>query len=349
MGENQIENQIEEYAELESNAIDNYIEKIYSKKVPEPVPPSEEDNSFFKIAGIEAILFTISGIGIVIYSSIRTGGLFFIMEKLLLEEFKLGDALTQVFSSTSMITSLLAFELFVLADGFSKGKSNEELKRSNFGLYSALGVIVLAGIFSAMGFFPSINENIKLIFYLIIAVGSAVASGIIALASGENIGFTFTKVENTRKKLKENHKLEYQSWREAGIKAYNSSHYAIGSKKSSEFFSTLSTLEKDSNVKEPVIEANKTNDKKQSDVEKNRFSNLSKTEQAYELIEKFVKEKNRIPSTKEISELGYSIGTVSIVRNRYILNNSEWLLKNKIITNELYAKAKQSVENKKGE
>lgn len=67
-------------------------------------------------------------------------------------------------------------------------------------------------------------------------------------------------------------------------------------------------------------------------------------EQSYELIEKFFKDKNRLPSTREISELGYSIGTVSTARNKFIVNNGERLIKKNIISHEMYVKAKQAIE-----
>jgi hypothetical protein len=137
-----------EYVEVEANAIEAYIKNIYAKKVNEPLYPSGEELSFWRIAGIEAIMFTIAGFGIAIFSSVRTGGLFYILETLLLTKYNLGSGITTGLSLTSMITSLLAFELYVLADGFTEGRENHSVVRSKIGVMASLGVIVVAGVFT---------------------------------------------------------------------------------------------------------------------------------------------------------------------------------------------------------
>lgn len=332
-----------ELTKIESKAIDSYIENIYTKKVPEPVPPTKEDLSFWKIAGIEATLFTIAGIAIAIYSSIRTGGLFYIMETLLLKEFNMPDSITSVFSIGAMITSLGAFELFVLADGFSKGKENKTLKRSNIGLYSSLGVIVLAGIFTGFGLIPNLAESFKMIFYIVIAVFTAVAGGLVALYSGENIGFTFLRVERTRDKLIKNHSDNYQKWKEGAIKSYQTSRYAIGSKKSAEFMETMSKLSAEYKTADNQIEV------PENMVDFSRYTLSDDAFTIYKNIVEFVKINNRLPTKKELVFLGKDEKTTFVALGKFIINYEKTLLKNKKVKPELIDRAKKYLEDNKNQ
>lgn len=327
--------QEEELTKLESKAIESYIEDIYSKKVPEPVPPSEKDLSFWRIAGIEATLFTISGVAIAVYSAIRTGGLFFIMETLLLREFGLDPALINTFSLSAMITSLGAFELYVLADGFSKGRENKSLKRSDIGLYASLGVIVLAGIFTGLGLVPQMNETIKIVFYTITAVVTAIAGGLVALFSGENIGFTVLRVEKIREKLIKSHAENHLRWKEGAIKSYQSSHYAVGSKKANDFIENLNKVKKVNVIHNDLDEINFIEDKKN-----NAFV-------IYNMIVKFVKDNRRLPKTNEMTSFSTNDLKNKLALSKYIVTNENQLLRNKLVNENIIEKARSYYEENK--
>lgn len=292
-----------EYLELEAEAIKKYVSEIYLKKVQEPQKPSQKDMSFWKIAGIEATLFTIAGLGIAVYSAIRTGGLFFIMETLLLQKFNMPEIIQSGFSWTAMVTSLLAFELYVLADGFSKGKKNKSLKRSNVGLFSSLGTIVLAGIFTGLGLIANLNPTVELIFYITIAIVTAIAGGLVALYSGENIGYTVSLVQVTREKLNTDYKNDYKKWREDGVRAYNSSHYALGSKKNVEFIRN--------------IEEKQEKEAAHKSVEKEYLDLLMTS------LENFYEKHGRIPEVKELKKLGVTEEMAEEAIKRYALENNK--------------------------
>lgn len=267
-----------------------YIEDIYSKKVPEPVAPTKKQLSFWSIAGIEATLFTVAGFGIAIYSAIRTGGLFYIMETLLLRKFQLPQIVSDVFSLSAMITSLGAFELFVLADGFSKGREQIGLKRSNVGLFASLGVIVIAGMFTGLGLIPNLDPIIEITFYTAIAIGTAFAGGLVALYSGQNIGFTFAKVESERARLISEHQGLYKTWRDGAIEAYKSNRGALEENEYKLFLEDMITNKSSNATAEKELE--------KFDKEYVNFLQTS--------LENYYKKNNRVLTLEELTGLGIS-------------------------------------------
>jgi hypothetical protein len=339
-----------EFTKVEAKAIDGYIEDIYSKKVPAPTAPSKKELSFWNIAGIEAVLFTIAGIGIAIYSAIRTGGLFYIMEVLLLEKFSLSPAITEVLSLSAMISSLAAFELYVIADGFVKGRNNENLKRSAIGLWSSLGIIVISGLFTGLGLISNLDPNFELYFYIIIAISTAFAGGLVALYSGENIGFTFAKVDRVRKELVEKHRDDFQLWRESGIKSYNSSHYALGTKKSSEFVRNLNKVTRKSN-KAPIYKKKILEKKAPIQEEKSEYKkiglgkNFSKNfVSTYDNVMSFVEKNNRLPKVAELETLGSDKTQTYLAYSQFIMQNEAHLLETNLISNDSIEKVKKYLD-----
>jgi len=73
----------EEILRTDADNIQRYIDEFYSIKVPPPNSPTKKDLSFWNIVGLEATLYTIAALGGVVVSSVRTGGLFYILEQLL--------------------------------------------------------------------------------------------------------------------------------------------------------------------------------------------------------------------------------------------------------------------------
>jgi hypothetical protein len=356
--------QEQELTKIEARAIDSYIEDIYSKKVPEPTSPNKNDLSFWRIAGIEATLFTIAGIAIAIYSAIRTGGLFYIMESLLLREFGLPEALINTFSLSAMITSLGAFELYVLADGFSKGRENKNLKRSEIGLYASLGVIVLAGIFTGLGLVPQLSDTFKVIFYSIIAVTTAISGGLVALYSGQNIGYTVLRVEKAREKMLKMHSENYQKWKEGAVKSYQTSRYALGSKKSNNFIESLNNIKKQKTkafetevTEEPTpplkavivekqvpakkIEPKKTQTAPVAIPVKGEYTKHTSPMSVFDNIHLFVKANNRLPRNTELDLLSADKDMAMAELAKYMVTYEDKILEYKMTTAESIEKARE--------
>lgn len=343
------ENVFDEFLLQDAQAQESYIQNIYSKKVPPPEKPTKEELSFWNIAGIEAVLFTVAAIGVVIFSSIRTGGLFFILEQLLLKEFGLSQIITDGFSLMSMIFSLLAFEGYVTADGFFKGKNNGSVKTSKIGVFSSLAVIVIAGIFTGIGL-VELPESIKTGFYITIAIVTAIAGGIVAYFSGENIGFTFSKVQRDRIAIQERHREAYDRWLNDAVSSYQKSHYNIRHKSAEKIYGNKPQFFKNNSKNENLVDEEYENFKKQKEQDEknlkfqNWYNSLSKREKVYYHVEDFFNKNGKLPTVQEISNLGFSIGYASEGINKFIVQNEELLLSNNIIGFEKVTKAKESLK-----
>lgn len=331
MPDNIYESDVEfEFSKKEAKAIDDYIKDIYSKKVKEP---ERGDLSFWKIAGIEASIFLLVALGVIVFSSIRTGGLFFILESLLLQKFNINETIKNGFSFVDMVASLMAFELFVAGVGFARGKANTDVKISRLGEYASLTVIVLAGVFSGIGLIK-IDSNIETWFYIVIALSTALAGGIVAIASGENIGYTFSKVSSERKRIIDEHREEHQRWLDGAIKAYNTSHYNLASKRSAEFFNSIKARAESSQNERSLNNSEQTVQN-----ELNVHKSISKLEIVYQSIEQFVQKYNRMPTTDELVNAGASRAYASLAMNQFTVNNADKLIKGGVVNQERVNKA----------
>jgi len=216
-----------EMIERDANAQEVYIENVYSRKI---TPPEKPKTTFWSIVGVDAVLYTISGIGASILSGIRTGGLFYILEQTLLTEYNLGSAITGSLSTASLITSLLAFEGFLLATGFSNGRRKGKVTISKWSLFVAFLVVMSAGIFSGLGIIDTTSE-MNNILNVILALITAIGAGVITYFGGENIGYSFHFYNEEKKRMIEEYKNEYNEYRENALRAYGSSRYNINSKR----------------------------------------------------------------------------------------------------------------------
>jgi hypothetical protein len=173
------------------------------------------------------------------------------------------------------------------------------------------------------------------------AFGTAIAGGIVAKASGANIGFTFSKVERVRKELIANHQNLYQTWRENAVKAYNTSHYNVASKKSSEFLTVMKKREGASN-EASKFDGNLTENAKASNDGQNP-QNIqkapSKLDLVFDEIKKFVKTNGRLPKVAELEKSGMSHGYASLALNQFTVDNGPTLLKAGLINQERLNKA----------
>lgn len=203
-----------------------YIDKVYSRRVP---PPKKGDTSFWGIVGIDASLFTLTAIAGAVLSSIRTGGLFYILEQELLKEYQVASGMSGLLSTASLVTSLVAFEGFLLGVGFTTGRRNNKVKISKFGVILAFVVVLSAGVFSGLGI-VDVTEQVKNIINIVLAIVTAVGATFITYFGGENIGYSFAIFENRKKEIETEFQEEYNNWNEGAIKSYQSSRYNIRSK-----------------------------------------------------------------------------------------------------------------------
>jgi hypothetical protein len=304
-------NQYKETLREDAEAIQTYIEELYSVRVPPPLKPSSSDLSFWKLAGIEATLFSISALGAAILSSVRTGGLFYILEEKLLTKFQLSGIVANSLSLIALITSLLAFEGFLIAHGFSKGKSNNAVKISRIGLMAAFAVIMFAGVFSGFGII-TLPGNWEQIFDIGLALVTAVSAGLVTYFGGENIGYSVNKVSNDRQCIMDKYQESYNAWIRKAVDSYKSSHYSLN---------RMGGVQNEQEEYIPV----------QSGVQTavNSVQKQKKSELAYIKVGQFVNVNGRLPSVSETESLGdFSRGLAHSAINAYIYDNEEECIRN---------------------
>lgn len=308
--------EIIERTQEDSKSIEAYIENIYSQKVVPPSPPSKNSLSFWKLSGLEAMLFTISAISGAILSSIRTGGLFYLLEIKLLTEYNIDPFITNLLAISALITSLATFEGFLLAFGFYKGKANGKLNASVAGLLSSFIVVLAAGVFSGLGIVNNIPENIRMAINVSLALITGLGAAFVVFFSSENIGFTVTSYEHKKKNIINEYQELYQDWRRHAVQSYMTSHYYKSSK------NVQNTFNNEQNLNKSSMEVQNTF---------NLPTKESKFEQSLLAIENFVNQYGRLPKIDELVEIGISRGYASMAINKFIVDNGDKLIHSGII------------------
>lgn len=219
----------------DGDAIEAYLHNIYRKSVPEPQPPTKQELSFWKIAGIESSLFVLSAVGAAVLSAIRTGGLFYILEVKLIEKFKLNSILGNSLGGLSMITALLAFEGFLIAYGLTKGKESGKIQVSKTGMTVSIATIIMAGIFSSFSI-VSVTDDFQMFMNILLALITGSASAIVAFYSSENLGFILNHVTARKNEILLNHQNAYMAWHGEAVNTYLNSTYNIRHKRSSKIY-----------------------------------------------------------------------------------------------------------------
>ena len=326
--------QYKETLREDAEAIQTYIEELYSVRVPPPLKPTSSDLSFWKLAGIEATLFSISALGAAILSSVRTGGLFYILEEKLLTKFQLSGMVANSLSLIALITSLLAFEGFLIAHGFSKGKENNAVKISRIGLMAAFAVIMFAGVFSGFGII-TLPGNWEQIFDIGLALVTAVSAGLVTYYGGENIGYSVNKVSNDRQCIMDKYQESYNAWIRKAVDSYKSSHYSLN-KMGVQSPAPFERIDHEG-VQFPVQSRQK----------------MKKSEQAKLEVEQFEKNNERLPSVTELMnfsqvEGGISRGLASYAINDYIYENGEDCIQKRYVSQDGYNDICESVEKRNG-
>jgi hypothetical protein len=296
--------------------IEDYINKNYKARVPEPPTPTAEDLSFRKIVGIESLLFTSSGLGAVVFSAIRTGGYFYIVERQLLSKFNIPGIIIEILSWMALVSTLFAFEGLLLATGFAKGKNQSNTKVSNIGIVSAFVAIVVIGILSGLGI-VKMQTNIESGLNLLAALITSISAAIISFFGGENIGYTFSLYDTKKADLLREHEDRYRMWREGAVRSFNI---------------TRSKFQKNSKN-----ERNFSNDEVEF---QKAFQSMSKIDQARYLVKKHYDTTGEMAVNSDISKQGISIGYASQAINEFIQQNGEELVHSGKISEERYARVK---------
>jgi len=284
--------------EFERDAVEIFLRETYSHKVPQPIAPTPQEMGFAKIAGLDVTMLAVSAIGAILFSALRTGQLFFIIETALFGE--TNPFLANAFGFLSMILALFCFEGFVFATSFYKGRHLKNVRISNVGIFLSMLVIVIAGIFSGLPLI-TLPENILIIFNTVVAVLTAFSAAFIVYFSSENIGFAVSNVDRIREEKKENHLKAYQHWRDAGVKSYNSS--------------------KTFNVRKAGVTKNPSTIPSQvlTAIEPKE----NKSELTYRTIEQYHKTNGKLPTVRELNELaGVSVGTAQNALREYRERNN---------------------------
>lgn len=330
------------YAE-EAGVIEDYIHNVYGKRVKpprEPEPLTRKDMSFWKLVGVEASLYGGSGIAAIIFSAFRTGTLFYVVESLLLSEFGIGSVITNTVSLALAAIGLFAFEGYLAADGFSKGKNAEDVKASKVATYMAGAVILAGGVFSSMSLISDLIVNIKIWVYLIISIVMAVAGTVIVFYSGANIGFVVLSFDKKKKALVRDFDTRYSrwdkandAWREKAVGTFWQSRQGRAFKKGS-----------------AIVQNEHQNEQAVQEGVQDSFtavSKLTKAEQAFNWVEAFVHTTEQIPTVSQVVEQGgFKKTMASYAINDFICDNADALISDRLVDAERAQRACASVDKR---
>ncbi len=326
------QNVYEEELVKDNKAIESYLRNIYSESAPRPTPPTEDDLSFWKIAGLESSLFVLSGIGAAVLSAIRTGGLFWLLEELLFNKFGVLKSLGGLFGFISMISALLAFEGFLLGYGLSRGRKSGKMEVSQTGLIVSMVTVISAGIFSSFSI-VTVTENWQAIMNVALALITGGASALVAFYSSENLGYILNHVSAKKTEILSNHQANYTHWREGGLKAYFKSHYNIRHKNSDKVYGG------NQQQNAPIIA---------SPVSTAPMKKKSKVELGFDFVSRYYLENGTLPTNKVVSDgAGVAIGSAfTAIQNFIVLNEGE-LLSKKVISQEQVERANSVLNDAK--
>ena len=310
--------EVSQFVEEQGN-IKNYIEKVYSTRVP---PPESPNTSFWNLVGLKTAFFSISSLGAIVFSAIRTGGYFYLVEVVLLSKFNIPETMVNILALSAFIAALFAFEGYALADGFSRGEKMNGVEQSNFGLYSSFATIMLVGVFSGLEI-AELSDSLRNNLSILVAILTSISAASIAFFGGKNLGFAVGEFKKKKKDLLIEHQASYDTWRDGAFRSYTST---MGSVKSRVQFP----------VQKPF---NSEHDSEQNDESVQpmfkREKKMSKSELAYEFVNNFVNKYGEIPKTTvDISQENFKKTYLSYAINDYICTNAEGLLQDGLVTQE---------------
>lgn len=315
----------------EQENIRAYIEKVYSERVP---PPDRPSLTFWNLVGVKTVFFSASSLGAIIFSAIRTGGYFYLVEVILLSKFNIPEQVINGLAIAAFVSALFAFEGFAVADGFSKGEKMSDVEESNWGLWASFLTITLVGIFSGLGI-ADITEGFQNTFSIITAVLTSISAASIAFFGGKNLGFAVRDFNEKKKLILESHQIAYDDWREGAFRSYTSTMGSVRKRVQGTSQNEHQNEQGDENVQQDV----------QSSV-----STMNKSDMAYRLLNDYVQANGKMPSVRTLSSLAsVSVGTASPVINEYIYDNKEALIEDGIIDDKRYREVVEKFLDKEKE
>lgn len=339
----QEENIFDEELLKDKLAFEAFINNIYAKAVPPPQKPTEKDLSFFSLAGLELSLFVLSALGAAVLSAVRTGGLFYVLEILLISRFGLGDVLGNLFGTISMVAALFAFEGFLIAYGVRHGRESGKLNVSKWGLGVSFLTVISAGVFSSFSIVNISGTPFESFMNILLAIITGFASALTAYYASDNMGHILNFVTASKNSLLQGHQEAYQVWIDGANKAYTSSKYNIRGKRASQIYGN-GLLQ--SNFNSEVGASNPLQNTA------NLEPKLKSNEIAANFIEAFLNKNGRMPTQTEIVD-GANVGTTSAFYYmcEYMVNNADRLIASNIrrgdgslVTPEMIQKAKDSLD-----
>jgi len=316
-------NVYEEELRKDNEAFEAYLNNIYKKDVPRPTPPTKEEISFWRLAGLESSLFVLSAIGAALLSAIRTGGLFWLLEALLFAKFGLNQEwsfLGDVLGFGSMIFALMAFEGFLLGYGLTKGRESGKMEVSRTGLIVSLVTVISAGIFSSFSI-VTVNDVWQAFMNIVLALITGGASALVAFYSSENLGFILNSVSSKKNEKLSEHQKADQDWRDGARDSYLTSFYNIRHKKSEKVYGGSNNNQSPQNQK--------TNNQE----EKQEPKKIGKFEIAYNFIAEHYARTKTIPTNETVSKgAGLALGTAFSAIQKFVIDNGDELVSNGSIT-----------------
>ncbi len=311
--------QYQEYLEKESAKLEAHKEWFAKHKIPKPKSPTVEELKFWNIAGLEASIFVASGLGAALLSAIRTSGVFFLMEILLVEKYGLDQFWGYVLGGVAAFASLLTFEGSLIGSGLIKGRESGKVKVSGFIVGLSLLTVVIASIFSSFTI-VQLSDRADLIMTITLAIITGLSSPIASYILFENVGFLRNFVKNTRIQMNDEFMVESKKWDDAVLSSYNSSRNTIVSRIGDNYISSIQ--DEDSHYEEQP-------------------KKKTKVEIAYEFVKEYYFQNKAIPTNQVVSDgTDVSIGTCYEAINNFIIQNEFELIENKILTLEEIEKIK---------
>lgn len=177
----------------EIDRIEGYRE-IYKTTHPEP---ERVTLSFSKELGLESSVTVVSSIGGLILAAVRTAGIFYVAETLVLREFEIQATWIQGFLPVvAMLATLFGVEGYLFAHGLIKGRESQKISANLWGLLFAFTISGAAGIVSSLPILSvdsGLATAMSSFLYWILIVVSGIGGPVLAYLGSLNIGILRNK------------------------------------------------------------------------------------------------------------------------------------------------------------
>lgn len=149
---------IQAIAQLELEQLKAYKE-IYIQTDPMPVEPEYEvfnkkDYSFLEVVGVASAGFVAAAVGGIVYSSIRTAGIFVQEEMKQFVKYGWNETLVAIIGFVAAGSIMLTIEGYLAAFGYNHGKQSGRIRIDWWGPGIAFFISALAGLAQSFGLLP---------------------------------------------------------------------------------------------------------------------------------------------------------------------------------------------------